>query len=457
MQRAYLNNLLNWLEKKDRCPLVLRGARQTGKTWLVRELATKSGKQLVELNFEQNPGFRSLFDSNNPRDILLALEASLNRSIDVNSSLLFLDEIQVYPELLAKLRWFAEELGGLPVIAAGSLLDFVLHEHEFSMPVGRINYCHLHPMSFTEFLLANKAEKLVNYLQAYEVAQPIPQLLHQQLLQALREYMFVGGLPQAVKSWANNRSLADVSEIHHNLLTTYRDDFAKYSGRISIMRLEELLIAVPKMLGKKFKFSHVNKDMQAQSLKKALALLCKARLCTAVNHSDGGGIPLGASSKTNRFKMLFLDVGLAGSSLGLSWSPQSNLKEVLLVNEGALAEQMVGQMLVTLQPWYQESALYYWLREQQSSSAEIDYLIQQHTDIIAIEVKAGSTGTLRSLHLFMQMRKLKTAIRLNTDLPNLSTVQVQLHDKTSVNYRLLSLPIYLAEQIPRLWSIKTST
>ena len=175
---------------------------------------------------------------------------------------LFIDEIQAAPEILAKLRWFAEDYPELPVVTAGSLLEFTLAEHSFSMPVGRIQYMHIEPLSFEEFLQAIDQTKLYAWLHTFEWGKPVPTAIHQQLMQHFKEYIIVGGLPAAVASWIEERSLSDVNRIHYDLLSTYRDDFAKYAGRVSLSLLEDVLNAIPKMLGNKFVYSRINKDEQ---------------------------------------------------------------------------------------------------------------------------------------------------------------------------------------------------
>ena len=197
MKRALLDYLNTWLISSDRKPLIIRGARQVGKTWLVRHFAKQSGKQLIELNFEKQPSYISLFSSNDPQRILLNLSAAIGRKIDIQNSLLFLDEIQTAPELFSKLRWFAEDLNQLPVIAAGSLLHFVLAQHSFKMPVGRISYLHLEPLSFEEFLLAKDKTALYEYILEYDFNIDIPTIIHEDLTTLFKEYLLIGGLPAA--------------------------------------------------------------------------------------------------------------------------------------------------------------------------------------------------------------------------------------------------------------------
>ncbi|MCX7121534.1 MAG: AAA family ATPase [Gammaproteobacteria bacterium] len=218
MHRNALNHLENWLTLQGRQPLVLRGARQVGKTWLVRQFAKTMNLTLIEINFEKRPDRADLFKSNDPQQILLELRSALNQAIDPQKSILFLDEIQVAPLILSKLRWFAEEYAELPVIAAGSLLEFLLHDHIFSMPVGRITYMHLEPLSFEEFLLARDKKMLHDYLQKFNFMNAIPQSTHDDLISLFREYIIVGGLPASVSNWVETKSLQSVSTIQQDLL-----------------------------------------------------------------------------------------------------------------------------------------------------------------------------------------------------------------------------------------------
>lgn len=451
MERSLFLHLASWIKADDRKPLIVRGARQVGKTWLVRHLAKECHKTLFEINFEKNPSvFLSLFESNDPKQILLNLSAYFNQKIEPKNSLLFLDEIQAAPVIFSKLRWFAEELAELPVIAAGSLLEFLLADHSFSMPVGRISYMHLEPLSFEEFLLAHGKTILNNYLLEYNLTTEIPLALHEQLTFMFKEYLIIGGMPAAVKSWVEEKSLTKINQIQNDLLATYRDDFAKYKGRIEIGRMDEVMSAIPKMLGQKFVYSHVNPDISPVTVKKVVELLNKARICHRITHCSANGVPLAAELKEKIFKEIYLDTGLCSATLGLNLNQINAVKDITLINQGGVSEQVVGQILRTLNPSYIEPALYYWVREEKGSNAEIDYVIQHGTNVIPIEVKSGSTGTLKSLHLFMALKKLPLAVRINTDLPSNTNIQVKSQaGDGDVKYKLLSLPFYLLGQLYR--------
>jgi predicted AAA+ superfamily ATPase len=433
-----------WINDRDRKPLVLRGARQVGKTWLVRELSKRLKKQLVEINFEQNPQLKSLFETNNPKSILQNIETYFGTKVESISSLLFLDEIQEAPEILAKLRWFYEGLPELPVIATGSLLEFILQSSEMSMPVGRITYMHLEPLSFEEFLQAQGAEGLLTYLREIEPPFIIPAAIHQSLQEHFRKYLRIGGMPAVVIAWIKDQSIESVKALQEDLLTTYRDDFFKYKGRIEVQRLDTIFRAVPVQLGQKFVCSKAAPSIQVPAIKQILSLFNKARVCHLVQSSSGNGVPLKAEVKDKVFKQIFLDVGLVNQFLG------NDLLFSKGITEGRLSEQVVGQMLRTLFPFYKEPSLYYWQREEKGSQAEIDYLLEHKGEVIPIEVKSGSTGSLKSLHLFMNIKRSALAVRLNDSIPSITAVKIKNGDEPEISYTLLSLPFYLTSQIHRL-------
>jgi len=442
MHRNALKYLEKWLLESDRKPLIIRGARQVGKTWLVRAFAEKQSLKMIEINFERDPHLVSLFQTNDLKAIWQNLEAYFGTTIDLASSLVFLDEIQEAPELLEKLRWFYEELPALPIIAAGSLLEFMLQKYEYHMPVGRLTYLHLEPLSFEEFLEALGHAELLRYIQTVVLPFDIPLAIHQKLQEIFGRYMFVGGMPAVVAHWSIHRSLEKVIRMQHDLLTTYRDDFFKYRGRIDVDKLDVILRAVPQQLSRKFSYVEADGSIQATTGRQILSLFNKARLCHSVYNTQSNGIPLNATIKEKFFKEIFLDVGLAGRLLGIT------MPFLKTIAEGGMAEQVVGQGLRTLFPFYQNPSLYYWQRDKAGSQAEVDYLIEHPPYVVPIEVKAGMTGRLRSLHLFMTEKNLPWAIRINDDKPSIMTVTPS--NGAPFSYKLLSLPFYLMGQIHRL-------
>lgn len=453
MKRMAMTFLNEWVTSSKRKPLVIRGARQVGKTWLVRDLASSRGLELIEVNLEKNPHLFSLFSSNDPHSIVRNLASTFEKSIEPERSLLFLDEIQAAPELLAKLRWFAEDMPELAVIAAGSLLDFVLKKHSMSMPVGRISYMYLEPLSFEEFLMAGGYERLVDYIKTYLWGGEIPGALHEKLMILFKEYIIVGGMPEAVADWMEHHSFNEISRIHQDLITTYRTDFSKYSGRVPVERLDDVLMAVPDRLSHKFVYSKINPSASSQSIKQALDLLATANVCHRVRGCAANGIPLAAEIQEKMNKVILLDVGLCSALLKLSIDQLANIRELDLINSGGIAEQVVGQLLRTTTPFFIEPALYYWHREEPGSDAEVDYVIQHQNKVIPVEVKAGKTGTLKSLHVFMGLKEYRIAVRINSDIPRLTEVKVQGIQDNPINYRLLSLPFYMLGEIHRLLPI----
>ena len=390
------------------------------------------------------------FESNEPKTILLNLESTLNQSIVPEQTILFLDEIQAAPELFAKLRWFYEAMPELPVIAAGSLLEFLFTNHQFSMPVGRINYFFIEPLGFEEFLLAKKETHLLSAIQQFNLNKPFNMVLHKRANQLFKEYLMVGGMPESIATWINSHSLEELAATHNNLINTYKDDFSKYAGKLSRNCLEDTLTAVPKLLSKKFIYTHVNPTTRHASIKQAIYLLTKARLCHTVQSVNANGIPIGAEINIKVFKMIFIDVGLVSTMLGLRLYHFQTIDDIMLINKGALAEQVVGQLLRLLSPFYVEPTLYYWSRDAKGASAEIDYLIQDNQQLIPIEVKAGSEGKLRSLHQFIYEKHWQRAIRFYAGQACKNTINTKTVQGNSIHYELISLPFYLINQIYRL-------
>lgn len=450
MKRDHTLFLTNWLKSKGRKPLIVRGARQVGKTWLIRDLASSQEHQLIELNFEKRPDQASLFSSNDPQEIVNNISASIGERIEPTKAILFLDEIQAAPHLLQKLRWFAEDMPDLPVVAAGSLLDFALAKHTFSMPVGRISYMYLEPLSFEEYLDAVGQHELRAYLQNYRWNLTLPASIHSKCSAFMKEYLVIGGMPAVVSSWSTESAPSTVNQMHFDLLATYRDDFAKYSGQLSMARLEDILTSVPRQLGKKFVYRNANNEVSSTPLKQALSLLSTARLCHRVVATSANGLPLGAEANEKFLKVILLDCGLCSASLGLSLDQMQSVSEISLINRGGMAEQLAGQLLRTLPPAYVPSSLYYWQREKKGADAEIDYVIQHENQIIPIEVKAGTSGKLKSLHQFMKAKKSRLAVRIHSDSPKVSAVSVKDASGSLIEYTLLSLPFYLVGQLHRL-------
>jgi uncharacterized protein len=423
-----------------------------GKTWLVEAFAREHIGAVATLNLERHPAAATAFADPSPHANLRAIETLVAVRIEPGRCLLFLDEVQAAPQVLGRLRYFREEIPDLHVVAAGSLLDFALAEPTFSVPVGRIGYLHLEPMSFPEFLSGLGEEPLVDYLRSFRLGDTVPEAVHQRLLGLVREYAIVGGMPAVVERYRGTRSWAGIAQVQHDLLATLRDDFHKYGTRAATPRLGRVFDAVPRQVGRKFKFTAVDAADRAAPLRYALDLLCMARVCHRVHSTHGHALPLSTEVNDKIFKVILMDTGLFLISLGLGPAPVQRAADLTFANEGSLAEQLVGQMLRTLAPAFIEPALFYWQRERKGSEAEVDYLLQHEGRVVPIEVKAGKAGRLRSLHMFVHDRALDLAIRVGSEPPQIAEVTTAVLGREPRHFRLLSLPFYLLGEVSRLLS-----
>ena len=449
MKRDALDYLKNWRIRSDRKPLVVRGARQVGKTFLIRQFAQEAFDDLIEVDFENERDVAGYFTKPDMRDCIKLLEAHYGRTISPGRTLLFLDEIQAAPAVLARLRYFYEQLPDLHVVATGSLLEFVLENHDFSMPVGRMEYLHLGPMKFTEFLKAVGDIALVTIMNDYTPGQDFPAGIHRRLVNRLKEFLVVGGMPESISHYIETRSHLASERARQSILQTFTDDFAKYGEKVNRQHLVTVFHAIPRVIGQKLKYVNLSREIRAADLEHAIHMLALARLCSRVHHTAANGIPLDAQLNRKVFKLLSLDTGLALSALGLNAADLETL-DLMLANAGAIMEQFIGQHLMYRQDMFRQPELHYWIREQPSSSAEIDYVINVGAHVVPIEVKAGKTGTLRSLHQFMNTHESPLALRFNLDLPSLTQAEGSLPTGQPYSYPLLTLPVYMVEQANKM-------
>ncbi len=450
MKRKALEHLKQWKNEKRRKPLVIRGARQVGKTWLVREFGKMTFKSVLEINFDRNPEMADLMMLPDLKEVLRNLELTLDTDIQVGTTLLFLDEIQSAPQVFSRLRYFYEELPELHVIAAGSLLEFLLEDHEFSMPVGRIEYLFLGPLTFEEFLLGIGEKRLVTFLKEYKFGVNIPENLHQKLLNFVKSYFIVGGMPAVISAYLQKNSYRDAIREQQIVLETYEDDFNKYKRKVNTNRIKKVFKKIPTMIGQKIKYVNIDRHEKSAALSQAIYLLEQARIIYCVKHTAANGLPLEAEINERDFKTIFLDIGLIQSSLNLQYSEILQSNELISINSGSLAEQYVGQHLLSLSPHHQKPSLQYWNRENKSSTAEIDYLKVIGGKIVPIEVKARKTGSLKSLHLFVSTKQVAQAIKYSSAKPQRSDLNAMAFNKQGHAFTLLSIPFYLIEQSERL-------
>ena len=432
MQRTIQDTLSEWKINPNRKPLLVRGARQIGKTYTIESFAKNFASSLT-INFERNPEFKKIFNINDPDLIIEQIELLTGKRIIPGQTLLFLDEIQECPEAIISLRYFYEEKQELHIVGAGSLLEFTLSSETLSIPVGRIQYLYMYPLSFSEFLTALGYDHLRQYLMGPGNLSRISEAVHRKLLQQLRLYYILGGMPEVVQTYINTKDTNACQLVQQSIADTYRDDFAKYASQVKFENLRKIFSVVPNMIGDKFVYTNVDPDTRSRELKGALTLLETAGILYRVKNTSGAGIPLESHAKDRYFKVIFLDIGLMHTINGMD-------REIVLgdnltdIYKGTLAEQFVGQELLAYTSPYHKKSLYYWARDKRGSSAEIDYLIQNNGQITPIEVKSGPTGRMKSMKLYRDAYNPKQAIKIS---------QAPYNDQQEI----LELPLYAMEYL----------
>ncbi len=439
MKRALYEELKTWKGQSNRLPLIIRGARQVGKSFLIEQFGHQEFANLHVINFEKRPELASCFISVDPKDILRELELQAGIQIKAGQTLLFLDEIQDCPQALKALRYFAEEMPQLHVVAAGSLLEFVLEDKGFSFPVGRIQIMNLGPLTFKEYLLAKGQVELVGLLEAVQDGSEISNGVHERLLQLVREFLCIGGMPGVVATFLSTDSYLEVQRRQSAILDLYALDFGKYATKYAEHRhLKKLFEKAPDLVGKYFKFSKIDPDCAnpARDYREALHRLRQARLILPVHLSKGNGLPLKAGKSEKKFKIFLLDIGLLVFGLGWDSLHIGNKKESSLFR-GVVAEQFAAQELYALQDPFIDRGLYYWENPNHSSSAEIDFLMNLNQRMLPIEVKSSTNGRLKSLRQFMEMKGVNRGVRIS-EFP------------FCLGEKIVSIPFYLIGEMGRL-------
>ena len=439
MKRSIDAVLRAWSDSSRRKPLLIRGARQVGKSWSVQRFGQQEFANTAVINLESEPHVAELFRSMKPREILNKIEILTGQKVVPGRTLLFIDEIQAFPKAVSALRYFYDETPELHVIAAGSLLELTLNASGISMPVGRIQYLYMKPMSFEEFLIAQGQETVVEALRNNRdlCAEPV---VHDTLLDRVRQYLLVGGMPEVVAEYQESGNYERCRQIQTALLQTYRDDFNKYVKFGHLENAGKVFQSAVQQVGNKFKYARVDPDELSRNIKTALELLTLAGVYHKVVKSSAEGLPLGANINERFFKVLFLDVGLMQNLCGLA-TDIIREKDLMAIYQGALMEQFVGQELIAEQDCFDRPALYYWAREARSSNAEIDYVCQSGTNLVPIEVKAGKTGRLKSLHQFLKEKQQGWGIKI-------SAAPLQYEQP------VLSIPFYMVSHWQALWAAR---
>ena len=413
--------LSEWASRDVHKPLLLRGARQVGKSTAVQELSKKF-ETFVEINFEKQPKYKALFkDDLDVKRIVPQISAMYGTSIKSGKTLLFLDEIQDCPQAIMALRFFKEDMPELHVIAAGSLLEFALNELP-TFGVGRIHSMFMYPMTFDEFLEANGLHLLIEARNQASIDNPLPEPLHDKLVEMLRTYMLVGGMPESVKTWVEYHDYVKCQEVQDDIIVTYEDDFPKYKKTVDPILLRQTLRSAAVQVTKKFVYSKVGQEYKTAEVKKAIQLLTLAGILHPVTHTDANGLPFGSEEDKSYQKMLLLDTGLLLRLLNMSLGDISELTTQILTasaaelaNKGPMAELVVGlEMLHHMSPNIRHD-LYYWVRNAKNSQAEIDYISSYLQIVVPIEVKADTQGGMKSLWSFMRDKKLHYAIRCSME------------------------------------------
>lgn len=442
MKRIIDHYLQEWREQPKRKALLLRGARQVGKTFSVRALG-ETFDEFVEVNLEMRPDVAKVFEYNlEPGRIVRELRLLLGKEISPGKSLLFFDEVQQHPQALTALRYFHEQMPELHTIAAVSLLEFTLEQ--VGLPVGRVTSLHMYPMSFIEFLAACGQSPILHSLLDAEGTALDGEALHGRLLRLLGEYLAIGGLPEVVGEWVEGQDLLQCQEVLDVIVSGYRQDFLKYAKVHQIKYVDLIFNEIPVLLSRKFKYSALPGSWKARELSPALDLLCKAGVVHKVTQSTGHALPLKAGSKPQHFKPLYLDIGLAQRVMSTDVRPWLVDPDSSIGNISAIIEAFVGQEMLAYDNPKSKVELFYWHREARSSNAEIDYLLALDGKILPLEVKAGCTGSLRSLGRFLE-EKPDTPHGVRFWSGGLAT------EPTLHSYPLYAIAHLFRESIPRDW------
>ena len=401
MRRNISEELLKWTNGPSHKPLVLRGARQVGKTFSIEEFGKKHFKHFIKLDFEKERPLLNIFESSlSPEKLFDRILIEKGKEAEIENTLLFFDEIQLCPRALMSLRYFYEECPQSWVIAAGSLLEFTLKD--ISFPVGRVEYLWMYPMVFKEFLTAIGQEKLTGHIPEISATEPVDEYIHAKLIEYLKMYMMVGGMPEAVKNFAIGQKVSSVKKIHSEISQSYIDDFAKYHNRVDRYLIDNIFKSYSMQTGKHLKYTNLAEGKRVDSIKRVCHILERALVIHKILATNGA-LPFMNSASDRIFKGLFLDIGLMQYLNDMSYPNIADAADVSKIYKGALAEQFVGQQIKGNN--VENSKMYFWNRLKKNSQAELDYLIFKNNQVIPIEIKSGVRGSIKSMHMFLETFK----------------------------------------------------
>ena len=434
MQRDFIQNLIEWKDSKRRKPLILTGVRQCGKTYLLKEFGSEYFDNFCYINFESAGKYSAIFEYDyDVKRILREIELAENVKIIAGKTLLIFDEIQECPKAITSLKYFCENLQELHLVCAGSLLGVAIKKENISFPVGKVNRMQLYPMSFKEYLQAVGEGKYIELFNDWNINREIPELYTVPLERHLKNYYIVGGMPEAVKEFAETGDYAEVAKIQDEILSDYSDDFSKHAPISEIEKIRMIWDSIPKQLAKennKFVFSHVKEGKRAHELEAALQWLKNSGLVHLVELVQNAELPLSSNADSTYFKVYMADSGLLCRRLGLSYKNILEENTALSTFKGAITENYVLQELIV-----QNKVPYFW---RSGNTAELDFLFEEDGNVIPVEVKAATNTQAKSFKQFCKKYQNKTGFKLS--LKNIAE-----NDCEGTN--VVSLPLYL------LWNI----
>lgn len=432
MRRYNFAELIAWKKSASRKPLIIRGARQVGKTWLMKEFGKTEYEQTIYLNFEQNKRLKSLFiDDFDIARVIVALQAESGLTIHAENTLLIFDEIQAVPEAIAALKYFREDAPEYHLIAAGSLLGMALHAN-ISFPVGKVAFMDLHPLTFSEFLDALGESRLLTMLDSGDWK--LITAFKSKFIERLRQYYFVGGMPEVVLKFTENHNYKEVREIQKQILSTYEQDFSKHAPREIVPRIRMVWNSIPAQLAKenrKFIYGMIKAGSRAKEYELALAWLIDCNQVHQVNRITKPAIPLKAYEDKNAFKLFLVDIGLLAAMGDIDSKTLLGGNEIFTEFKGALTEQFVYQQMITAK----EFVIRYWSSER--STSEVDFILQYQGLVVPVEVKAEENLQAKSLKVYTEKFHPKISIRTS------------MSDFRQQEW-LTNLPLYAISELPHL-------
>ncbi len=432
MYRVAIEKLYKWRESKRRKPLIIEGARQVGKTWLMKEFGSKAYANTVYINFDSNSRMAELFASDlNTDRLIMGLELYAGHKIEAENTLLIFDEVQEVPRALSSLKYFYENAPQYHIVCAGSLLGIALHGGT-SFPVGKVDFLKLYPLSFREFLMATGNERFAELLDKQDYAMITS--FKQTYIDALKYYYFVGGMPEAVQSFAENKDFNEVRDIQKRILAAYEQDFSKHAPYEAVPKIRMIWNSIPSQLArenKKFIYGLVREGGRAKEYETAIMWLTDCGLVHKVSRVNAAGIPLKAYEDLRAFKLYIVDVGLLGCMTGLQQRTLLDGNDLFTEFKGALTEQYVCQQLKTIE----DLGVYYFTNDR--GSCEVDFVIDTGEKIIPVEVKAEVNLKAKSLRVYKDKYEPEVSVRTS------------MADYKKEDW-LVNLPLYAVEEISRM-------